>query len=117
MERREKRMKREHKNIMNALTPYLIRVHHVPSTSSIIQQFSRQLETCLYERYMSPMSYLNIYRLRKEMKLVKAILYRLKKGDLVLRVTDKSGIFHIGNKKDYEQKQKLIDRKLKLIWK
>jgi len=113
MERREKRMQREHKNIMNALTPYLIHVHHVPSTSSIIQQFSRQLETCLYERYMSPMSYLNIYRLRKEMKLVKAIRYRLKKGDLVLRVTDKSGIFHIGHKKDYEQKAEAYRQKTK----
>ena len=113
VERREKRVKREHKNIMNALTPYLIRVHHMPPTSPIIQQFSQQLETCLYQRYMSPISYLSIHRIRKELKLVKSIRYRLKKGDYVLRVTDKSGIFHIGHKKDYEQKAEAYRQKTK----
>lgn len=82
MERREKRMQREHKNIMDALTPYLIRVHHVPATSPVIQQFAQQLETCLYQKYMSPISYLSVYRLRKEMKLVKSIRYRLKKPEV-----------------------------------
>jgi hypothetical protein len=53
---------------------------------------------------MAPISYLDIYRARKELKLVKSIQVRLKKSTYVLHVTDKSGIFHLGNKTDYEQK-------------
>jgi len=99
-------VKKEHDNIMNAAIPYLVRVHHIPHTSPIIKELSQQLQTCLYERYMTPISYLDIYRTRKELNLVKSIRYRLKKEKLILRVTDKSGIFHIGHKKDYEEKAK-----------
>jgi hypothetical protein len=53
---------------------------------------------------MAPLSYLNIYRIRKELNLVKSIRYRLKKVKYILRVTDKSGIFHIGHAKDYDKK-------------
>ena len=53
---------------------------------------------------MAPIPYLNTYRARKELKLVKSIQYRIKKEKYILRVTDKSGIFHIGSKLDYQQK-------------
>ncbi|CAF1457291.1 unnamed protein product [Didymodactylos carnosus] len=52
---------------------------------------------------MALVSYLNAYRTRKELNLVKFIRYRVKKEKL-LRVIDKSGIFRIGHKNDYEQK-------------
>ena len=58
---------------MNIITSYLLRVHHIPNTSTIIKQFSQQLETCLHERYMAPLSYRDIYRIRKELKLIKSI--------------------------------------------
>jgi hypothetical protein len=35
---------------------------------------------------------------------MKSIEFRVKKAKYILRVTDKSGIFHLGNKKDYEHK-------------
>ena len=86
------------------IIPYLVRVHYISTTSTIIKQFSQQLATYLYERYMAPLSYLHIYRARKELKLMKSIQHSLKKGKYILRVTDKSGIFHIGHEIDYEQK-------------
>jgi hypothetical protein len=104
-------MKDEHKNIMNTVTPYLVRVYHMSNTSTIIKQFSHQLETCLYERYMAPLSYLNVYRARKELKLTKSIQFRLKKGNYIIRVTDKSGIFHIGDATEYEQKAQAYRQK------
>ena len=110
-ERLQKQIKREHDNIMNVLTPYLIGVYHIPKTSLIIKQFSVQLQSCLYQRYMTPLSYLNIYRIRKELSLVKSIRHTLKKEEYVLRVTDKSGIFHIGHAKDYERKAELYRQK------
>ena len=104
-------MKQEHQNMMNVIEPYLIRVHHMLHTSKIIKQFSQQLETCLYQRYMAPLSYLNIYRARKELELMKSIQHSLKKGKYVLRVTDKSGIFHIGHVTDYAQKAEAYRQK------
>jgi hypothetical protein len=53
---------------------------------------------------MAPVFYLNTYRARKEWKLIKSIQFRLKKAKYILRVTDKSDIFHLGYKTDYEQK-------------
>jgi hypothetical protein len=68
--------------------------------------------TGLYDRYMAPISYLNTYRARKELKLVKSIQFRLKKSKYILRVTDKSGIFHLGHKTDYEQKAEAYRHKI-----
>jgi hypothetical protein len=53
---------------------------------------------------MPPLSYHDIYRTRLELKLIKSIESKLRKGKYVLRFTDKSGIFHLGNKTDFEQK-------------
>jgi hypothetical protein len=97
---------------MNTITSSLLRIHHIPSTSTIIKQFSQQLETCLHERYMSSLlSYRDIYRIRREFKLIQSIESRLKKGKYILRVTDKSSIFHIGHAKDYEQKAEAYRQK------
>jgi hypothetical protein len=76
----------------------------MPTTATIIGQFSEQLAACLVNGYMAPISYLSIYRTRKEWNLVKSIQLRIKKENYILRVTDKSGIFHLGTKADYEQK-------------
>jgi hypothetical protein len=95
----------------NIIITYLIRVHHIPHISTIIEKFAQNFGTCQYQRYMTPLSYLNVYRARRELKLIKSIRYRLKKGKHVLRVTDKSGIFHIGHRKDYEEKAEAYRRK------
>jgi hypothetical protein len=104
-------MKEEHTNMMNSITSYLLRVHHLPTTSTIIKQFSQQLETYLHERFMSRLSYRDIYRVRNEFKLIQSIESTLTKGKYILRVTDKSGIFHISHAKDYEQKAEAYQQK------
>ncbi|CAF3272940.1 unnamed protein product [Rotaria sp. Silwood2] len=74
----QKQVQQEHKNIMN--------IH-------------------LFERYMTSICYLEIYRVRKELKRMKSIQHRLKKEKYILRVTDKSGIFHIGHTIYYDKKK------------
>jgi len=101
---RQKQIQQEHKNMMDVISSHLISVHHIPSTAMIIKKFSQELEISLRERHTAPLSYLDIYRARKELKLRKSTQYRLKKGKYILRVTDKSGIFHIGDAIDYEKK-------------
>jgi len=104
-------VQQEHKNIMNTVTSYLVQTYHMPNTSTIIKKFSQSLGTCLYDRCMAPMFHLNTYRVRKEFKLIKSIQFRLKKANYILRVTDKSGSFHLGHATDYEQKAEAYRKK------
>ncbi len=104
-------MKQEHENVMNTIRAYLVRVYHMPPTATIIKQFSQQLATCLHDRYMAPISYLNAYRAKKEKKIIKSIQSRIKKANYILRVTDKSGIFHLSDVTDYEQKEEAYRQK------
>jgi hypothetical protein len=76
-----------------------------------VKEFSQQLETYLHQQDMSRLSYCDIYRTQKESKLVQSIESRLKKGKYILRVTDKSGIFHISHATDYEQKAEAYRQK------
>jgi hypothetical protein len=72
-------MQREYESIMDTVTAYLVHVYHMRNSSTIIKHFSEALAFCFYNQYMAPISYLNTYRARKELKLVKAIQYRSKK--------------------------------------
>ncbi len=104
-------MKQEHQNIKNTVTSYLVRVHHILNSSPIIKQFIQEMETRLYQRYMAPLSYHDIYRTHQELKLIKSIESKLRKEKYVLRFTDKSGIFHLGHATDYEQKAEAYRQK------
>lgn len=83
----------------------------MPRTSTIIEQFSQHLLVCLRARYKTPVSYLDAHRTRKELKLLRTIQFRLKKHKYILRVTDKSGIFHLGHATDYERKAEAYRKK------
>ena len=104
-------MRREHEIIMNNVTIHLVRLYRMPRTSTIIEQFSQQLFMYLHARYVAPVSYLDAYRARKELKLIKTIQFRLKKYKYILRVTDKSGIFHLAHATDYERKAQAYRQK------
>jgi hypothetical protein len=49
--------------------------------------------------------------LKKEKKTIKSIQSRIKKANYILRVTDKSGIFHLSHVTDYEQKAEAYRQK------
>jgi hypothetical protein len=104
-------LKRQYNSILDVIVSYLVRVYHTSSTSTIIKQFSQQMATCLYERYMTPLSYLNANRARQELELMKSIQHTLKKRKDILGVTDRSDIFHIGHATDYEQKAEAYGQK------
>ena len=97
-------MEREFNGILDIVVPFLVRVYHMSSTSPAIKQLSHQVAVYICERYMASMPYLHIHRAQRELKLVKSIQHRLKRSKQILRVTDKSGIFHLGDAKDYAQK-------------
>ena len=92
--------------MMNTITAYLVHTYYMANTPNVIAQFSQKLAACFHESYMAPISYLDIHRARKQRKIVTSIQSRIKKGNYVLRVTDKSGIVHLSHASDYEQKAK-----------
>ena len=98
---------------MNTLIPYLVGIYHIPQTSTVIKQVAQHLQTYLNQQYMAPIPYLSIYRARKELHLMKSIKWRLKKGDCILRMTDKSGRFHLGHIQDYQRKAQAYREKTK----
>jgi hypothetical protein len=81
------------------------------NSSPIIKQFIQEMETRLYQRYMAPISYRDIYRTSQELKLIKSIESKLRKGKYILRFIDKSGIFHLGHATDYEQNAEVYRQK------
>jgi len=53
---------------------------------------------------MAPIPFIDLLRARRELRIVRSIRYKLIKYKLVLRRTDKSGVFHIGQAQDYHRK-------------
>jgi hypothetical protein len=49
--------------------------------------------------------------LEKKDKIIKSIQSRIKKANYILRVTDKSGIFHMSHLTDYEEKAEAYSQK------
>ena len=76
----------------------------VPKTASIIKQLSDQLKDRLTVRHMAPLSFYDELRARHELYLIHTTRLRLARCKLVLRPTDKSGVFHISKASDYERK-------------
>ena len=92
---------------MKKLTDYMANVHDRPKTPRTVplyKLYSDRLRAYLILRYMTPLPFIDQVRARRELKIVKSIRRKLKRFKLVLRVTDKSGIFHIGRVIDYERK-------------
>ena len=97
-------MQRDHDSLIAKTVSYLYDQCYIPKTSPIIKQLSDHLKDRLIFRQMAPLSLFDELRARRELHLVKSIRHKLTKAQLVLRPTDKSGVFHIGSSSDYERK-------------
>jgi len=102
--KKNKEISREHANISGKILSYLNEYHHIPRTQSISLRISNDLKTSITRRHRLPLSTQDRLRARTELKLVKSIRRKLKKANLVLQVTDKSGVFYIGRAIDFNQK-------------
>ncbi len=104
------------KSITEKLTSYLHENYGVPHKSLNMKQFSDSLETLFNERNRNDcyrLSYLDLYHMRNDIKLIHSIKRKLHKAACIIRVSDKSGVFHIGSKSDYEKKVLLYQQKTK----
>ncbi|CAM4951180.1 unnamed protein product [Rotaria socialis] len=69
-----------------------------------MNQYSELLEGLLRQHYLTPLSYADRMRAQREFQLVKSIRRKAQRAKLIIRVCDKGGGLHIGNKIDYERK-------------
>jgi hypothetical protein len=102
-----KKVNKEHKRIMDQIKKRMSDLKDRPrilSTARVFKLYSERLRAYLIQRYMAPLSFIDRIRAQRELKLVQSIRRKLKQYKLVLRETDKSGVFHIGPEMDYEQK-------------
>ena len=66
--------------------------------------YSDRLQNSLIHRYMNPLPLMDQLRARRELKLIKSIRRKLKTHKLIIRQTDKSGVFYIGRTIDCKRK-------------
>ncbi|CAF4192638.1 unnamed protein product [Rotaria sp. Silwood2] len=109
-------MKQRHKQIQNEIKDILTKIKNglanitrdgypsIPMTASIYKLYEERLQTCFTFQYMKSLPFIEQLRARKELKWIKSIRRKLKRHKLILRQTDKSGVFHIGRLCDYERK-------------
>ena len=104
---RQKQIDQELNTIMAKLKKYMSNIKDsrtIPLTAPLYKFYSDRLQTYLLHRYTTPLPLIDQLRARREFKIAKSIRRKLKKYKLILRETDKSGVFHIGRRIDYKQK-------------
>ncbi|CAF0911704.1 unnamed protein product [Rotaria sordida] len=95
---------KELEGIINNVVSDLRDRYHIPTKALEIQNFTKQLKSLFNERYEDSLSYRDKYRIRREIKLIHSIRRKLHQRNHIIRVTDKSGVFHVGSMLDYERK-------------
>ena len=93
--------------MIDKLASDLQRRHGLPRKALVLKQFSDQLEVMFNQQFVSSsssLSYHDIHRTRNDLKIVLSIKRKLKKLPVIIRPSDKSGVIHIGYKRDYDQK-------------
>ncbi len=106
-QQRLKNSKAEHDEIMKKVQNYMTNLEgrpRLPRNSPLFKIYSERLLAYLTDRYMAPIPFIDLLRARRELRIVRSIRYKLIKYKLVLRRTDKSGVFHIGQAQDYHRK-------------
>ena len=101
---RKKLVQLEHDNMMEKTRKYLPQKCGISSAAVVYKQFSERLRECLMRHYMTPLSFLDQIRAKKDLATMKSIRRKLKAGKLCLRETDKGGNLYGGNVSYFEDK-------------
>ncbi|CAF2717694.1 unnamed protein product [Rotaria sp. Silwood2] len=105
--KKEKRMKlidQEHKNIMNTITEFFRKYNYCISDKRV-KEFSFNLKNLIQHLYTKKLSRKLSVRAKREHKLIMTIRRYLRNyRQVILRRTDKSKVFHLGNAKEYQRK-------------
>ncbi|CAF1440935.1 unnamed protein product [Adineta steineri] len=97
-------IKNQHKDIYNKVENHLTKYQNIPRRASIFTQYSNHLANHLNQSYFAPICYKDQLQAQEQARIAKSIRNKIKKKQLILRITDKSKIFYIGSKIEYEKK-------------
>ncbi|CAF4998278.1 unnamed protein product [Rotaria sp. Silwood1] len=101
--KKEKIIDEEHKNIMSTITEFF-RQHGYYISKKRIDEFSNDLKNLLLRLYTKKLSRKLSVRAKREHKLIMSIRRYLRKyQQVILRRTDKSKVFHLGDANDYQR--------------
>lgn len=100
----KKQMEHQHTTIIDCLTEKFRRQHQQKAMFSLLKEFSDELNVIFNQQRATSMTYQDIHRMKHDLKLLLSIKRKLKKLPLIIRQSDKSGVIHIGYKKDYDRK-------------
>ena len=101
---RQQRIEQELNSLKNKITPYLVSNYHIPLISPIFKLLFNDVKNLLTRFYMNSLPVKEEKRIQREQKLIESIKTKLVDFNLVLRQTDKSRVFHIGQAIDYDLK-------------
>ncbi|CAF4352455.1 unnamed protein product [Rotaria sp. Silwood2] len=103
-EKRDELIKKEHKNIIDIIQKFFSK-HGYSISQKRIDEFSLDLKNLLEYLYTKKLSRKLSVRAKREHKLIMSIRRYLRKyQQVILRRTDKSKVFHLGDAKDYQRK-------------
>ena len=97
-------IEKEHKKVMDKIKPHLLRHYSIQSEYEITKNLSAQLKTQFRHCYAASLSTRDVLRTQHDFRIMKAIRHKLRRNNLVLRMTDKSNILYICRSIDFEQK-------------
>ena len=100
----EKKTNDDVEKIIERMSTHLQRHHYIPLKSSIIARLSKEIRDLFDQRHVTPIVYTEQLRSRHERNLLLSIRRKLKRHSCTIRITDKSGVFHIGAIRDHEGK-------------
>ncbi|CAF2139036.1 unnamed protein product [Rotaria magnacalcarata] len=98
-------IKKEHKNIDQKVVHHLAsQPNNIPVKSRILKTYSDDLLNYFNHSYFSPLTYKNEIQALEQARTALSIRRKLKKSNLILRVTDKGHNFYIGSAIEFDKK-------------
>jgi hypothetical protein len=97
-------IQKDYKSIYDKVGHHLSEHYFIPMRATILKQYSNQLLHDLNFSYFSPLSYHDQILTLNQAKKVVSIQRKIKKHNLILRVTDKGYNFYVGTEKEFDKK-------------
>ncbi|CAF1315870.1 unnamed protein product [Rotaria sp. Silwood1] len=104
VEEQEAEIKNEHEEITKKVQGHLNQYHHIPPKSSILKEYSNEVFDHFNRSYFTPLSSKEQIEAFEQAQMTASIREKLKKNNLILRLTDKGNNFYVGSAGEFEQK-------------
>ncbi|CAF1489078.1 unnamed protein product [Rotaria sordida] len=104
VDQQKSEIKNEHKDITKKVESHLIKHYHIPWKSRALTDYSNEVFDHFNQCYFTPLSCKEQIEVLEQAQKTTSIRQKIKKYDLILRLTDKSNNFYIGSASEFEKK-------------